>query len=68
MVYTVVVLEILQAIIITRSAYHVFGVGYGNFSFFNHVELSWLDVPVITGIGEQSLLLSALDPDVRFAS
>lgn len=50
MVYTVVVLEILQAIIITRSAYHVFGVGYGNFSFFNHVELSWLDVPVITGI------------------
>lgn len=53
MVYTVLVLEVLQAVIITRSAFHVFAVGYGNYSFFNNVELAWLDVPVITGIGEQ---------------
>jgi hypothetical protein len=50
LVYAVFVLEILQTIIITRSAFHVFGDGYGNFSFFNDVELAWLDVPVITGI------------------
>jgi len=50
LVYTVLILEILQTVIITRSAFHVFGDGYGNFSFFNDVELAWLDVPVITGI------------------
>ncbi|PPR06019.1 hypothetical protein CVT26_007498 [Gymnopilus dilepis] len=50
LVYSVLILEILQTIIITRSAFHVFGEGYGNFSFFNDVELAWLDVPVLTGI------------------
>ncbi|KAF8881027.1 hypothetical protein CPB84DRAFT_1792086 [Gymnopilus junonius] len=50
LVYSVLVLDILQTIIITRSVFHIFGDGYGNFSSFNDVELAWLDVPVLTGI------------------
>ena len=57
LVYSVLILEILQTIIITRSAFHVFGEGYGNFSFFNDVELAWLDVPVLTGISTRTITL-----------
>jgi hypothetical protein len=50
-VYSVFILEVMQTIIITRSAFHIFGEGYGNFTFFDGVELTWFSVPIIGGIG-----------------
>ncbi|KAF8881031.1 hypothetical protein CPB84DRAFT_1851677 [Gymnopilus junonius] len=49
-VYTVFILEILQTVVVTVSAFHVFGNGYGNFNAYNAVDLAWLDVPVISGL------------------
>ncbi|KDR72410.1 hypothetical protein GALMADRAFT_143241 [Galerina marginata CBS 339.88] len=49
-VYLVYVLEVTQTIIITMSAFHVFAAGYGNFAFYNNVELAWFSVPVISGM------------------
>ena len=54
-VYSVFILEVMQTIIITRSAFHIFGEGYGNFAFFNSIELGWFDVPIITGIGRHCI-------------
>ncbi|KAH9477301.1 hypothetical protein JR316_0009505 [Psilocybe cubensis] len=50
LVYTIFAFEVLQTIIVTISAYHVFATGYGNFAVYNAVDLAWLDVPVISGI------------------
>ncbi|KAF8956172.1 hypothetical protein BDZ97DRAFT_1764014 [Flammula alnicola] len=49
-VYMVYALEVLQTVIITQSAFHVFGAGYGRFSDYDHVELAWFSVPVISGL------------------
>ncbi|KAF8909736.1 hypothetical protein CPB84DRAFT_1821715 [Gymnopilus junonius] len=49
-VYTVFLLEILQTVSISRSAFYVFVTGYGNFAFYDRVELAWLDVPIVSGI------------------
>ena len=51
-VYSVFILEVMQTILITRSAFYVFGRGYGNFAYFNHVQLAWFTIHVITGIGK----------------
>ena len=50
-VYSVFILEVIQTIIITQSAFHVFGEGYGNLAFFYSIDLTWFSVPIITGIG-----------------
>ena len=52
LVYSVFILEVMQTIIITESAFHVFAKGYGDFSYYNGVELAWFSVPIITGIGK----------------
>ena len=52
-VYSVFAIEILQTVVITKSAFHVFAVGYGNFSYYNAIDLAWLDVPVVSGVGKQ---------------
>ncbi|KAF9555077.1 hypothetical protein CPC08DRAFT_147295 [Agrocybe pediades] len=49
-VYSIYVLELLQTVIITASAFHVFASGYGNFSYYNGIELAWFSVPLITGV------------------
>jgi len=49
-VYTVFLLEILQTISISRSAFYVFVTGYGDFAFYDRVELAWLDVPIVSGL------------------
>jgi len=54
-VYSVFILEIMQTIIVTHTAFHVFGGGYGNFAFLDSIELVWFSVPIITGIGKQAL-------------
>ena len=54
-VYSVFILEVMQTIIITRSAFHIFGEGYGDFAFLDSVELGWFSVPIITGIGRHCI-------------
>ncbi|KDR84620.1 hypothetical protein GALMADRAFT_133875 [Galerina marginata CBS 339.88] len=49
-VYSVFILEILQTLIVSVSAFRVFASGYGDFNVYNEVDLAWLDVPVISGI------------------
>ncbi|KDR71217.1 hypothetical protein GALMADRAFT_143928 [Galerina marginata CBS 339.88] len=50
LVYTIFALEVLQTVIVTISAFHVFASGYGDFSVYNSVDLAWLDVPIISGL------------------
>jgi hypothetical protein len=54
-VYSVFILEVMQTILTTRSAFHVFGEGYGNLEFLNGIELTWLSVPILTGIGRHCI-------------
>jgi len=51
-VYSIFLLEIIQTVIITMSAFHVFAEGYGNFAFFNDIDLAWFSVPTLSGISE----------------
>lgn len=57
LVYSIFALEFLQTVIVTISAYHVFATGYGDFSFYNSVDLAWLDVPVISGVGTFDVII-----------
>lgn len=50
-VFTVYGLEVVQTIIITQSAFHVFGSGYGNFSAYDQINLAWFTVPILSGMG-----------------
>ncbi|PPQ98168.1 hypothetical protein CVT26_003214 [Gymnopilus dilepis] len=49
-VYSVYFLEVLQTGIITASAFHVFGSGFGDYALFDRVELAWFSVPIISGL------------------
>lgn len=51
-VYTTFLVETVQTIIITETAWHVFAVGYGNYSFYDEVRMGWFNIPLIGGIGE----------------
>jgi len=55
LVYSIFILEVMQTIIITQSAFHVFGEGYGNLAIFYSIKLTWLSVPIITGIGRHCI-------------
>jgi hypothetical protein len=54
-VYSVFTLEVMQTIIITRSAFQIFAEGYGNLVIFDGIELGWFSVPIITGIGRHCI-------------
>jgi hypothetical protein len=54
-VYSVFILEVMQTIIFTQNAFYVFGEGYGNFAFFDSIELGWFSVPMIAGIGRHCI-------------
>jgi hypothetical protein len=54
-VYSIFILEVMQTIIMTRSAFHVFGEGYGNVAVLDSIELIWFSVPMITGIGRHCI-------------
>ncbi|PPQ72104.1 hypothetical protein CVT26_006882 [Gymnopilus dilepis] len=49
-VYLVFAFEVIQTVIVTDSAWRVFGSGYGDFSVYNNVALAWFSVPLISGI------------------
>ncbi|KAF8162608.1 hypothetical protein B0H34DRAFT_643560, partial [Crassisporium funariophilum] len=50
LVYGVYLLEILQTILISQVAFHAFGEGFGNLVALDEIGLTWLAVPVISGI------------------
>ena len=54
-VYSVFILEVMQTIIITHTAFRVFGEGYGNFAILDGIELGWFSVPILTGIGRHCI-------------
>ncbi|KAF9483231.1 hypothetical protein BDN70DRAFT_929402 [Pholiota conissans] len=49
-VFSVFGLEIMQTIIITQSAFHVFGSGYGHFEAYDSINLAWFSVPILSGM------------------
>ncbi|KDR66299.1 hypothetical protein GALMADRAFT_81066, partial [Galerina marginata CBS 339.88] len=49
-VYSVFVLEIVQTVILTEIAFHVFGDGYGDLAVFDRVGLAWFSIPFISGL------------------
>jgi hypothetical protein len=51
-VYSTFILEVMQTILVTRTAFQVFGEGYGNLANFDSIELAWFSMPIITGIGK----------------
>lgn len=55
LVYGVYLLELVQTVMLTHSAFTVFGFGYGDLSQFNNVDLAWFEVPIISGIGKNHL-------------
>jgi hypothetical protein len=54
-VYSVFILEVMQTIIITYTAFRVFGEGYGNLAFLDGIGLVWFSVPIITGMGRHCI-------------
>ncbi|KAF8148052.1 hypothetical protein B0H34DRAFT_273504 [Crassisporium funariophilum] len=49
-VYGVYLLEIIQTVIMTRSAFHAFGEGFGNYKALDDIGLQWLGVPLISAV------------------
>ncbi|KAF8148043.1 hypothetical protein B0H34DRAFT_778645 [Crassisporium funariophilum] len=49
-VYGVYLLEIIQTIIMTRSAFHAFGEDFGNLEALDEIGLQWLGVPLISAM------------------
>ncbi|KAF9554347.1 hypothetical protein CPC08DRAFT_644473 [Agrocybe pediades] len=50
LVAAVFILELVQTIIITDSAFNVFAIGYGDFRYYNNIDIAWFSVPIITGL------------------
>ena len=50
-VYSVFILEVMQTIMFTHTAFRIFGEGYGNLEIFHSIDLAWFSVPILTGIG-----------------
>ncbi|KAF5327458.1 hypothetical protein D9619_005020 [Psilocybe cf. subviscida] len=48
-VYVTFMIETVQTIIITKTAWHVFAVGYGDYSVYDAVEMGWFNIPLIGG-------------------
>jgi hypothetical protein len=49
-VYITFLIETVQTIIITKTAWHVFAVGYGNYQMYDAVEMGWFNIPLIGGL------------------
>ena len=54
-VYSVFILEVMQTIMFTHTAFRVFGEGYGNLEIFHSIDLAWFSVPILTGIGRHCI-------------
>lgn len=53
LVFGLFLLEAVQSIIVARDIFGAFVIGYGDFRALANVQLVWLSIPVLTGIGTQ---------------
>lgn len=67
-VYVTFMIETVQTIIITKTAWHVFAVGYGDYSVYDAVEMGWFNIPLIGGTGEFVLYIQQKGWSERFCS
>ena len=54
-VYSVFILEVMQTIMLTHTAFRVFGEAYGNFAILDGIDLAWFSVHILTGIGRHCI-------------
>lgn len=52
LVYTVLLMEIIQSAFVIRDAFVTFASKYGNPAKLGNVEFTWLTMPVLSGIGK----------------
>ncbi|KAF8162618.1 hypothetical protein B0H34DRAFT_692074 [Crassisporium funariophilum] len=50
LVYGVYLLEVLQTVLTTQVGFHAFAEGFGNLGSLDEIGLTWLAIPVISGI------------------
>jgi hypothetical protein len=51
LVYGVYTLEIVQTVMSTIIAFHVFATGYGDSAAYNDIWIVWVSVPLMSGLG-----------------
>lgn len=51
LVYTVYVLEVVQAVLVAHDLFATFATDFGNVARLTAVRLSWLIMPIVSGIG-----------------
>jgi hypothetical protein len=56
-VYTVYVLEVVQTILTTHAMFATFGFGFGDPGALLNMDLGWLAVPIMAGLGMASYTL-----------
>ena len=47
---TTYILELIQTIFISHDAFVAYGIGFGDFEAVDHIKLTWLVVPFLSGI------------------
>lgn len=52
LVYSSLILELIQTGMVTRDTYVVFAAGYGDLPGLNDLHLLWFTLPVLGGIGQ----------------
>ena len=52
LVYTMFILELVQTILFTSSAFKMFATGFGNAAVLDRIDLLWFSIPVMSGLGE----------------
>lgn len=64
LVYSSLLLEIAQTLMVTHDTFRIFATGYGDFSGLDDIHLLWLTLPILGGVG---LFLFSLCPtrDIR---
>ena len=58
----------MQTIHAGHDAYGYFASGFGNVNGLNKIQLQWVEVPVITGIGESNSIVNDPIPDPHYCS
>ncbi len=56
MVYSLFVIETAQVVMNISDVFDLFAVGYGDLDTLDKIHLSWLAVPILTGLGASQSL------------
>jgi len=51
LVYSSLLLEIAQTLMVTHDTFRIFATGYGDFSGLDDIHLLWLTLPILGGVG-----------------